>query len=36
MSATIPLRDKKLWIFPMTYGGARGLAAAWRALGVDA
>ncbi len=30
------LRDKKLWIFPMTYGGARALAAVWRALGVDA
>lgn len=30
------LREKKLWIYPMTYGGARALAAAWRALGVDA
>jgi len=30
------LREKKLWVFPMTYGGARGIAAVWRALGVDA
>jgi predicted nucleotide-binding protein (sugar kinase/HSP70/actin superfamily) len=36
MSVPIPLREKKLWIFPMTYGGARALAAVWRAHGVDA
>ncbi|MEK6530053.1 MAG: hypothetical protein AABZ48_04095, partial [candidate division NC10 bacterium] len=35
MSAT-SLREKKLWVFPMTYGGARAIAAVWRALGVDA
>src|SRR3972149_4945873 len=27
------LREKKLWVFPMTYGGARGIAAVWRAPG---
>jgi predicted nucleotide-binding protein (sugar kinase/HSP70/actin superfamily) len=36
MSDRIPLTEKKLWIFPMTYGGARAIAAVWRALGVDA
>ncbi len=36
MSTLIPLREKKLWIFPMTYGGTRALAAVWRAFGVDA
>jgi predicted nucleotide-binding protein (sugar kinase/HSP70/actin superfamily) len=36
MSACGSLRDRKLWIYPMTDGGARALAAAWRALGVDA
>jgi len=35
VSAT-SLREKKLWVFPMTYGGARAIAAVWRALGVDA
>ncbi|MBI3030367.1 MAG: hypothetical protein HYY64_12715 [Candidatus Rokubacteria bacterium] len=32
----VSLREKKLWVFPMTYGGARAVAAVWRALGVDA
>lgn len=36
MSAPGSLRDKKLWIFPMTLGGAHAMAAVWRALGVDA
>jgi len=36
MRTPVSLREKKLWIFPMTYGGARALAAVWRALGVDA
>ncbi len=35
-NAPIPLTKKKLWIFPMTDGGARAIAAAWCALGVDA
>lgn len=36
MSAPIPLREQKLWIFPMTFGGAHAVAAVWRGLGVDA
>lgn len=32
----LSLKAKKLWIFPMTDGTARAIAAVWRALGVDA
>lgn len=36
MSPTRSLRKKKLWIYPMAYGAAHAMAAAWRAVGVDA
>jgi predicted nucleotide-binding protein (sugar kinase/HSP70/actin superfamily) len=32
----LSLKSKKLWIFPMTDGAAQAIAAAWRALGVEA
>jgi len=36
MSAPLSLRTTKLWVYPMTDGAAQGMAAVWRALGVDA
>jgi len=33
---SLPLTAKKLWVYPMTEGASRAIAAVWRALGVDA
>lgn len=36
MSPRVPLREKTLWIYPMAYGAGHAMAAAWRAVGIDA